>query len=218
MFTCTRSELEARAISSVMIAAASHPMLLPPYSSGITVPNRPSSPIGFTTSSYVKQCFASHSSANGAILPAAKPRTISRNITNSSDNPKSIVSPLIVDCCLISRDPLLLGFLPGDDGLDFIHRSPSLDRLLHRFLDFEDDLQLLQGRREGIGGNTDNAILIRNDDVTGLDRHPANIHRHVVADDPDVRRLIDSRRTGTIQRHTHRPITGDIPPVSYTHL
>ena len=54
MFTCTRSELDARAISSVMIAAASHPMLFPPYSSGITVPNSPSSPIGFTTSAYGK--------------------------------------------------------------------------------------------------------------------------------------------------------------------
>jgi len=54
MLIWTRSELEARAISSVIIAAASQPMLFPPYSSGITVPNRPSSPIGLTTSSYGK--------------------------------------------------------------------------------------------------------------------------------------------------------------------
>ena len=51
MLTCTRRELDAYAISSVMNIAASHPIILPPYSSGITVPNNPNSAIGFTTSS-----------------------------------------------------------------------------------------------------------------------------------------------------------------------
>jgi len=50
MFTCTRRALEARAISSVMIIAASQPISLPPYCSGITVPKKPSSPMGFTAS------------------------------------------------------------------------------------------------------------------------------------------------------------------------
>jgi hypothetical protein len=54
MLIWTRSELDARAISSVMIIAASQPIPFPPYSSGITVPNRPSSPIGLTASSYGK--------------------------------------------------------------------------------------------------------------------------------------------------------------------
>ena len=51
MLICTRRLLEPRAISSVMIMAASQPISLPPYSSGITVPNRPSSAMGLTTSS-----------------------------------------------------------------------------------------------------------------------------------------------------------------------
>jgi hypothetical protein len=50
MLTCTRRALEARAISSVMMMAASHPISLPPYCSGMTVPKNPSSPIGLTAS------------------------------------------------------------------------------------------------------------------------------------------------------------------------
>ena len=51
MFICTLNELEPLAISSVRIMAASQPISFPPYSSGITVPKKPSSPIGFITSS-----------------------------------------------------------------------------------------------------------------------------------------------------------------------
>jgi hypothetical protein len=43
---CTRRELETRAISSVTIMAASQPMSSPSYFSGITVPKKPSSPMG----------------------------------------------------------------------------------------------------------------------------------------------------------------------------
>jgi hypothetical protein len=51
MLTCTRNELAARAISSVTIMAASQPMSSPSYSSGITVPKKPSSPMGRIASS-----------------------------------------------------------------------------------------------------------------------------------------------------------------------
>jgi len=96
MLTCTRSALEARAISSVMIIAASQPISLPPYSSGMTVPKKPSSPIGLTASLYGKWDFRSHSSAKGAIFSSANERTVSRNIFNSSVNSK-FISPLLVD-------------------------------------------------------------------------------------------------------------------------
>jgi hypothetical protein len=46
MLICTRRELETRAISSVTIMAASQPISSPSYSSGITVPKKPSSPMG----------------------------------------------------------------------------------------------------------------------------------------------------------------------------
>jgi len=54
MFTCTLKDDDAFAISSVTIMAASHPILSPPYSSGITVPKKPSSPIGLIASLYGK--------------------------------------------------------------------------------------------------------------------------------------------------------------------
>ncbi len=50
MLICTRSELEARAISSLTIMAARNPMPSPSYSSGITVPKKPSSPMGLIAS------------------------------------------------------------------------------------------------------------------------------------------------------------------------
>src|SRR5262245_8723024 len=50
MLICTRSALQARAISSLTIMVASQPMSLPPYSSGMTVPRNPSSAMGLTTS------------------------------------------------------------------------------------------------------------------------------------------------------------------------
>jgi hypothetical protein len=50
MLKATRSELDARAISSVAMAKASQPIPVPPYSSGMIAPNRPISPILSTMS------------------------------------------------------------------------------------------------------------------------------------------------------------------------
>ncbi len=51
MLTCTRSEEETLAISSVMMQAARKPISTPPYSSGITEPKKPISPMGRMASS-----------------------------------------------------------------------------------------------------------------------------------------------------------------------